>query len=212
MSAETWLAYLATVLILMSTPGPSHLLMLSTSVVNGFRKSIATAAGDLTANILQILAAGSGLAALLRNTQYGFTAVKWAGVAYLAFLGVGQIRRSFRERADTGQALESTARELWLRGFLTSAANPKAIIFFAALFPQFIDGGPGSGPGLGRQLAILGVTYLLIDAAFLCGYGLFAGWLASRLRRSGRAVGDRLAGGFLIVAALLLGLKSVQGS
>lgn len=129
MSAETWLAYLATVLILMSTPGPSHLLMLSTSVANGFRKSIATAAGDLTANILQILAAGFGLAALLRNTQYGFAAAKWAGVAYLVFLGVRQIRRSFRERADTGRAFESTARELWLRGFVTSAANPKAVIF-----------------------------------------------------------------------------------
>ena len=59
-SPETWIAYVATVLVLMSTPGPSHLLMLSTSLSSGFRPSLATAAGDLTANVLQMLAAGLG--------------------------------------------------------------------------------------------------------------------------------------------------------
>ena len=65
MTTETWLLYVTTTLVFMSTPGPSHLLMLSTSMANGFRRSLATAAGDLTANALQMLAAGLGLAALM---------------------------------------------------------------------------------------------------------------------------------------------------
>lgn len=76
MSTETWLAYVAAVLVLMLTPGPSQLLMLSNSLSNGFQRFLATAAGDLTANILQMLAAGLGLAAVLAATRYGLTLVK----------------------------------------------------------------------------------------------------------------------------------------
>ncbi len=83
MTAETWLLYVGTVLLFMSTPGPSHLLMLSTSLSNGFRRSLATAAGDLSANAVQIILAGMGLAAVVSASRYGFTVIKWAGVSYL---------------------------------------------------------------------------------------------------------------------------------
>lgn len=208
MTFETWIAYVATVLILMSTPGPSHLLMLSSSLSNGFRRSIATAAGDLTANALQMLAAGAGLAALLAATRHGFTLVKWGGVVYLVWLGAHQIRRSFASGAAPTRAAESSARRLWTQGFVTSAANPKAVVFFAALFPQFLDG----GGGFWLQMLVLGATYMLIDGAFLCAYGVSAGWLAARLRGPARQWLDRFAGGCLIGAALLLGLKTVQRS
>ena len=206
MDLQTWLAYLVTVLVLMSTPGPSHLLMLSNSLSNGFRRSVATAAGDLTANALQMLVAGLGLAALLAKTRYGFTVVKWAGVGYLVWLGMQQIARSFRS-LETSTAMQTTLGKLWIQGFVTSLANPKAVIFFAALFPQFLDGESALGP----QMLVLGATYLTVDGLFLSVYGAGAGWLGRRLRGPTRIWLDRVAGGCLIVAAILLSLKAVEG-
>ena len=208
MTAETWITYAATVLVLMATPGPSHLLMLSNSMASGFRPSIATAAGDLTANALQMLAAGFGLAAVLTATRHGFTVVKWAGVAYLVWLGIKKIRRSLGPATELIEAPTASAGRLWLQGFVTSAANPKAVVFFAALFPQFIS----SKGSLWPQMLVLGATYIVIDGAFLLGYGASADWLASRMRGPARRWLDRLAGSFLIGAAVLLGLKAVQRS
>ena len=206
LSFETWIAYVGTVLVLMSTPGPSHLLMLSTSMAQGLRSSTATAAGDLSANMLQMLAAGLGLAAVLNATRYGFAVVKWAGVAYLLWLGVEQIRRSFRDASMPGEERAASRRQLWIRGFVTSAANPKAVVFFAALFPQFIRNDASLWP----QMLLLGGTYLAIDGAFLMAYGVGADWLSSRLRGVARQWVERVAGGCLIGAAVLLGLKTAQ--
>ena len=205
MTWQIWTAYAGTVLILMSTPGPSQLLMLSNSATHGFPRSIATAAGDLTANLLQMLAAGFGLAAALASSQTLFVAIKWLGVIYLIWLGIRAIRRS--GRAGSGLAKgPARLRALWLQGFVTSAANPKAVIFFAALFPQFIDPGQPLAP----QLAVLSVTYLTIDACFLTTYGAGAGWLSARLRGAARIWVDRVAGGCLIGAAIMLGLRNTR--
>jgi len=206
MAIETWLAYLATVLVLMSTPGPSHLLMLSTSLSNGFGRSTATAVGDLSANVLQMLAAGMGLAALLQASEYGFLVVKWAGDAYLMFLGGRQIARSFRSPGEMLSAAKSPPGRLWLQGFVTSGANPKAVVFFAALFPQFLS----ESGSFWLEMLILGVTYLAVDAIFLCVYGASAGWLGDKLRGPAKAWMDRVAGGCLIAAAVLLGLKTLR--
>ncbi|MEM6513213.1 MAG: LysE family translocator, partial [Pseudomonadota bacterium] len=194
----------ATVLVLMSTPGPSQLLMLSTSLSNGFRRSLATAAGDLTANTVQILLAGFGLAAIISSSRYGLAVVKWAGVAYLVWLGGRQILQSFRNGTTVEGLAPVSLRQLWLRGFITSAANPKAVVFFAALFPQFLDNTQALAP----QIAILGLTYLFIDGCFLASYGKAASWLADRLRGHRRAWIERAAGVSIVGAAVLLGLRS----
>ncbi len=88
METETWLLYISTVFILMSTPGPSQLLILSKSMSNGFQRSLFTAAGDLSANFLQMIVAAIGLVSIVENSSNLFIVVKWAGVAYLSYLGV----------------------------------------------------------------------------------------------------------------------------
>ncbi|MEO1078735.1 MAG: LysE family transporter [Pseudomonadota bacterium] len=163
MAFDTWLLFLGTVMLFMCTPGPSHLLMLSVSMTHGFGKSLATAAGDLTANTIQILLAGLGLAAVLAASRYGFLVVKWAGVAYLVWLGSRQIIAPYRRKSTPASGTGVSTRQLWLRGFITSAANPKAVVFFAALFPQFLTPDQPLAP----QLAILGLSYIVIDACFL---------------------------------------------
>lgn len=207
MPIETWTLYVGTILLFMSTPGPSHLLMISVSMSNGFRRSLATAAGDLSANTMQIILAGFGLAVVVTNSRYGFQIVKWAGVCYLVWIGVRKIIDSVKSKS-LGQSAQSVSlRTLWFRGSITSAANPKAIVFFAALFPQFLD----SEAPLVPQVAILGVTYILIDGMFLATYGRTASWIAQKVREKSKAWIDRVAGLSLIVAAILLGLRTTKG-
>ncbi|MDP1932024.1 MAG: LysE family translocator [Gammaproteobacteria bacterium] len=206
MTTDVWLLYVGTVLIFMSTPGPSQLLMLSVSMSNGFHRSLATAAGDLSANTMQILLAGLGLAAVITASRYGFTIIKWAGVSYLIWIGVRQIMASFNTREVSATGVVTSLRQLWLRGFVTSAANPKAVVFFAALFPQFLSPQHSLPP----QIAILGLTYIVIDGCFLACYGKGASWLTQVLKSHHKAWVDCVAGAGLIGAAILLGLKGRQ--
>ena len=204
MTIETWALYVGTVLLFMCAPGPSHLLMLSVSASNGFQRSLATAAGDLTANAIQIVLAGLGLAAALNASKYGFATVKWLGVSYLVWLGARQIIRSFSGRGVAAPAPRASLKALWARGFITSAANPKAVVFFAALFPQFLS----SAHSLFPQILVRGASYIVIDGIFLCAYGKGGGWLGSILSNKAQVWVERFSGASLIGAALFLGLKS----
>ncbi len=206
MTLEIWYLYVATVLALMSTPGPSQLLMLSNSGTHGFHRALSTAAGDLTANALQMLAAGLGLAALIAASGAALTLIKWAGVAYLIWLGLRMIRRAKPDDPTLGGARSTVSlRSLWMQGFLTSAANPKAVVFFAALFPQFISADAAFWP----QFLILSATYIVMDGAFLSAYGAGASWIAAHFKGASRVWIERAGGGFMIGAAILLGFKSV---
>ena len=205
MQTEILITYILTVLALMSTPGPSHLLMLSNSAANGFTRSLATAAGDLTANMLQMLAAGLGLSALIMAAPKAFIAIKIVGVLYLIWLGIQMIRKSYKPRAENISAPRTSLKALYLQGFITSATNPKAVVFFAALFPQFISNASPFWP----QFIALSAAYILIDGTFLSVYG----FAASRLRKfttshESRWI-DRLGGIGILIAAVLLGLKSI---
>ena len=205
MNPEIWMAYIGTVLVLMITPGPSQLLMLSNSLGNGFRRSLATASGDLTANLLQMVVASLGLASLIVKAQVLFVVIKWAGVAYLIYLGVKLIS-SGTINTPVGSA-RSSLRKLYLQGFVTSAANPKAVIFFAALFPQFIN----PQQPLFQQFLVMSATYLTIDGLFLICYGTLAEKLNDGLLPSVvRTRMNYIAGSLLIGAALLLGLKDIE--
>ena len=206
MTLEVWLGYVATVLVLMSTPGPSQILMLSNSMSNGFGRSIATAAGDLTANVLQMLAAGLGLAVLITSSETVFLAVKWGGVAYLVYMGVTKLRMARAKVGIAGTRPAKSLKKLWLDGFITSATNPKAVIFFASLFPLFIDASLPIAP----QLFILGGTYVAMDAMFLTFYGKSADWVARKVAKSGYKLVEQISGSAMIGAAVLLGLKDAR--
>ncbi len=205
MSLEIWIVYVTTVLALMSTPGPSHLLMLSNSITNGFRPSLLTACGDLTANTLQMLAAGLGLAALIVASNHALTVIKFVGVAYLLWLGLRMIRNAKTSGKPAARTEPVRLSALWLQGFITSATNPKAVIFFAALFPQFISQNAPFWP----QFLVLSATYVLMDGLFLSFYGATASWIGERVKGSGRAWLDRIGGTVMIVAAIMLSLKTV---
>jgi threonine/homoserine/homoserine lactone efflux protein len=205
MSWEIWLAYLATVAVFfVSPPGPSQMLMIGNSLRHGLARSTATMAGDLSANALQMTAAAFGLAGAVAAEPALFEALKWAGVAWLGYLGIRAIRNAGRLDETVPEPAASRGA-LWRQGFFTSAANPQAVLFFAALFPQFVDPGAPIWP----QLLVLGGTYILIDGALLLAWGGLATRLLQGLARRRRLLG-RISGSAMLAAALLLSLRAAE--
>ena len=207
MSFDTWILYALTVLALLITPGASHLLMLSNSATYGARKSMATAVGDLSANTGQMFAAALGLGVLIVSSVVALTAIKWIGVAYLIWHAIRTIKNAKPIGIDNEKnQVKVSIRTLYLQGFITSAANPKAILFFAALFPQFIT----YDESFWIQFLILSSTYIIIDGAFLISYGFGAQWIVSLLKPNSTIWVNRGGGILMLVAAVLLGVKSLD--
>lgn len=205
MTFEIWVAYATTVFIFLLSPGPSHLFMLSTSLSNGFGKSWATGAGDLSAHVWQITVTSIGLASIIYVFQDLFIMIKWGGVAFLIYLGISQFRKKSNEVKGSGGSVQSRVVLFW-KGFITSSANPKAVVFFAALFPQFINPDVPTA----NQFATLGLTYIVIDGCFLTFYGYTADWILNRFERHIDKHLNRVSGSLLIGSAVLLGLKDIQ--
>jgi len=160
--------------------------------------------GDLTANSLQMTASAFGLAVIISTSYWILLVVKWAGVLYLFWIGW----RTFLSRPEiiNGETVVS-ARKLWRQGFVTSASNPKAIFFFAALFPQFID----VSQAIWSQLIILGATYLIVDGILLLLWGLLAERMTVKLKGMGMWL-NRISGSLMMTAAVLLATKDVEVS
>ena len=201
MTLSTYLAYLATVLVFfVHPPGPSQLLFMANSMRHGVRGALPTMVGDLSANSVQIIVAGFGLASLVALSAEFFFAVKWAGVLYLVWVGVRTIVSSSRPAA-AAQKRDALFRQ----GFITSAANPYAVIFFAALLPQFIDTSQPMTP----QIAILGATYIAIDGTILLVMGFTSQRLFALLGSAAHRWANGISGVLMIGAAILLSFKDL---
>lgn len=204
MSIETYLLYLAAVAVFFATPpDTSQLLIVSNAMKHGLRRSTWVIFGDLSANALQMTAAAFGLAALIASSATAFMWIKWFGVAYLVWIGISLMRT--RGAAQAGHAASGRPARLYRMGFVTSMTNPFAVVFFAALFPQFITPEAAILP----QLLILGATYLVVDGLTLLAWGWAADRAMARLARWSMTTINRVCGGLMIGAAVLLGLKDM---
>jgi len=206
MLMETYLIYLAAVAVFFATPpDTSQLLIISNSVRYGLRRSAYTIAGDLTANSLQMTGAAFGLAAIIATSASAFVWIKWLGVAYLVWIGLQLILAKDRPEDVAATASGQSAR-LFRQGFVTSMANPFAVVFFGALFPQFIDPMMPVLP----QLLILGLTYLVVDGAILLLWGWLGLRAAAALRRYSFGLVNKICGALMIAAAMLLASKDFE--
>ena len=206
MTIETYLLYLAALAVFFATPpDTSQLLVIANSARHGLKKCGWTIAGDLTANALQMTAAAFGIAAVVAASAEAFQIVKWVGVAYLAWIGLRLIV-SNSSGSDAAANRANSPVRLFRQGFITSSANPFAVMFFAALFPQFIDPSMATLP----QLAILGGTYLLVDCVILLAWGWLAVRAAVRLRSYAFGLVNRICGILMLGAAILLASKDLE--
>jgi homoserine/homoserine lactone efflux protein len=203
MELPLWLFFVGTVFILAITPGPSVLLATANSMKHGKGKTLGTIAGDLTANLCQIILASIGLATIVVSSGTLFQAIKWLGVAYLIYTGISKIVSKPQIHLETEAQGKGSFSKLFLEGFLMSAANPKAIVFFAALFPLFLNNAAPIIP----QIAILAITFLTIDGLSLFTYATFAEQLKSYLEDQEKVhLQNRIVGALLILSGILLSM------
>jgi homoserine/homoserine lactone efflux protein len=204
MDLSVWLTYFLAAVILSVTPGPGVFSSISSGLHHGVRRGSWNAVGMQAANLTHVIVVAAGLGAILLASETVFAAVKWLGVAYLVYLGIVTWRapvRAFEDQPDNA----TTAREVFLHGFLVNITNPKGIIFFVAILPQFID---TARPQL-AQYAILATTTLVVDLVVMIGYMA----LAARVLRvmkdpaSLRWVNRGLGGLFIAAGAALAGFR-----
>jgi threonine/homoserine/homoserine lactone efflux protein len=192
------LAFLLTAFVIIAVPGPSVLFTITRSITLGRRAGLASVLGNALGVYVQVIAVAVGLGTIVQESVAAFTVIKLAGVGYLAYLGI----KAFLHRGDLAAALgrpvvAKTIRRLVREGFFVGLANPKSIVAFVALLPQFVDRAAGGVP---QQMLILGAMFFVIavvsDGLWAIAAGTARGWLTGSPKRLS-AIGG--AGGVTMV-------------
>ena len=202
MSDTDLILFLTASLALIVTPGPDSLYVLTRGVAQGRRAGLVSAVGVCCGLVVHITFAAVGLSALLAQSVLAFSLVKYAGAAYLIYLGVKTLlsREGFAIPGGAAPALK--LRSVFLQGVVSNVLNPKVALFFLAFLPQFVS--PGAGAAA-PQLLVLGLVFALLGLVFLCVLALCSGSLGDRLRtRPGLANALRWLAGSVLVG---LGLR-----
>ena len=202
MEFSTWLAFFAASWAISLSPGPGALAAMSAGLNHGMRKGYFATLGLVLGIWAQLLVVGVGLGALLATSSAAFVVVKWAGVAYLVYLGVQQWRAPVRPLAEVQAGAASVRRrDLVLRGFVINALNPKGTVFLLAVVPQFL----ALSQPLAPQYFVIGLTLGFTDLTVMAGYTALAAKVLGALKsvRSMKWL-NRVFGGLFVAAGALL--------
>ncbi|MEV0641296.1 LysE family translocator [Streptomyces sp. NPDC050619] len=200
-STDRLLAFAAMSLLVVMIPGPSVLFVIGRALAHGRRTAVATAIGNVFGSYLLVVAVAVGIGSLVERSVAVYTAVKLAGAAYLVFLGVQALRHRGQLKASAiGTEPAGPARgdvRTVLDGALVGVTNPKGVVFFAAVLPQFVDHAAGQVP---LQMLLLGLVPISIGLVTDTLWGLTASaartWFAGSDRRLSLIGG---AGGFTMI-------------
>ena len=193
------LTFALTAFVIILIPGPSVLFTVSRAIVLGRVAGVATVAGNTVGAFTQVLAVAFGIGPLIERSIVVFTVLKFAGVCYLVFLGVQAIRHQHSLAEALGSKVEQkTVARIMVDGFTVGVTNPKVIVFFSAILPQFVDRQAGDVP---LQIIVLGAIFagvaLLSDSTWALAAGTVRSWLSRSPRRLALLGG---AGGLAMIA------------
>jgi homoserine/homoserine lactone efflux protein len=206
MALHSWTLFLAVALAAVLSPGPTMLAILGQALARGGAATMPIVLGNAAGAVLMMAASVFGLAAVIAAIPHGLTAIKWAGALYLLWLGI-KAWRATESRKDATPAAATRHGGGFLRGLLIAAGNPKAILLFGAVLPQFVDAGRALGP----QFAVLAATFVGLELVVTTSVAFGADTLGPMLRRADRArLADRIGGSVLILAALLVAATSMS--
>ena len=197
MESQLYFAFVVAATIMIALPGPSVLLTVAHSISFGWKRALATVAGETLGIAVQLVIAAAGLSSLLNVVAEAFDWLRWAGAAYLVYLGIKQWRSA--NELLVFDPSSGPQKNLFVQGLVITIPNPKSLIFIAAFLPQFID----TARPLGLQFALIVPTFLMITFVITSIWALAAG-KASGFLWSQRAFQSvlRSAGGLMIVAGL----------
>jgi homoserine/homoserine lactone efflux protein len=200
MTWQIWLLFVITEAVLSMTPGPAVLYVLSQAIRRGAEKSVWASGGILTANAMYFALSATSLGAVIVASYKLFFFIKWIGAAYLVYLGVASFLGSTSIIALPESNGDSRSGPRILRdGFFLQAANPKALLFFTAILPQFID----ARHDVVFQVMVLGISSIVVEFVILFIYGQLAGRALSAARNPRfEKLTNRAAGSLLIGAGV----------
>jgi threonine/homoserine/homoserine lactone efflux protein len=195
-ATSTLLAFSLAAVLLVALPGPNMFYLLARSVSEGRRAGVVSALGTETGTLIHIAAAAGGLSALLASSATAFAFVKYAGAAYLVYLGMRVLLG--RSRPAGERPAPGAGRHVFRQAVLVQVLNPKVAVFFLAFLPQFVD----SERPAASQVVVLGLVLAGIGLLIGIPLALAAGWAAQRVRvrRSGGRPWSRWASGCLYIA------------
>ncbi|MCM2340776.1 LysE family translocator [Rhodoferax sp.] len=208
MSLQTWWIFVLMTFVVSATPGPNMLLVLSNSARFGLRAATASMVGCMTALLAMMSISAAGLGALLQMFPAVFDALRLAGAAYLAYLGIKSWRAPVHDHAVDAPRLVDPAMNqsaLFRQGMMVAASNPKAILFAVAFLPQFINPQNAQLP----QFGILLSTFAVIEVSWYFIYAISGKSLAVYLQRASvLRVFNRVTGGaFVGFAAMMAAVR-----
>ena len=195
MNLHLFLAYCLAVAILVLMPGPIVTLVVANSLNHGSRSGLATVAGASIGNAILLGATAVGLVAFFALLSEIFEVVRWAGAGYLLWLGVQAWRAHGGQELAIVPAAKLSSRAVFVQGFLIGITNPKAIVFYIAFLPQFVDSHLPAGPQLLVMTGTMIVMALLSDSAYALLAGRARGWFTTPARRR---LHSRITGTLLI--------------
>lgn len=205
MSLDLIIIFSVTVFITSIIPGPSMLLAFTHGMQYGAKKTVFSALGNVTASFLQALITVVGLGAILGASEIAFEFIKWFGAGYLIYMGISitlSSRKSTASKMNGDLVIQISSKKMYFQSFFVTAGNPKAIIFFSAVFPQFID---SNMPIISQAVILVSICVFTSFFSFML-YGL-AGQKASFLFAKSaigiyikRVIGSAFVGsGFVLV-------------
>lgn len=192
------LAFSLTALLLVLLPGPSVLFAIGRALALGRRAAIISVVGNASGMYVQVIAVSLGLGVLLAESIVLMTVVKFAGAAFLVYLGIQAIRHRHDGAAPVGEIAPIGAVRNFFEGAFVGITNPKTIVFFLAILPQFVD--QASGTALGVQMLVLGGIFVTLCVIFDSGYALLAGAARTWFGRSPKRISNLgVAGGVAMI-------------
>jgi threonine/homoserine/homoserine lactone efflux protein len=198
MTIQTWALFCATETVLCFIPGPAVLFVVSSALTRGSRAGLVASLAILAANTAYFILSAMGLGAVLLASRTVFLVIKWVGAAYLIYLGARMVVGRPATSVPRDEASMARPRPgVFFNGFVTQAANPKALVFFTALLPQFIDPDQSAA----AQIAVLGASSVLIEFTVLAIYVATCRAAMRRVRVPGFGHWLARAGGALLILA-----------
>ena len=207
MELSTWLLFSSIALVATISPGPAVLLSVTNSLMHGFTKSVFSSLGNITGILVVSSAAALGLGAVLQTSTLLFTTLKFSGAIYLIYLGIRQWRSKRIIFANSFETPKSTQgkNKSFVQGLIVAISNPKAILFFTAFFPQFLD----LSKPIMIQFFILTITFMLFSFLSLVIYAMSAHSATRWFAKGDRTLWfNRISGSIFI--ALGLGILQLR--
>lgn len=200
MLPENYLLFLQIIIVMFVTPGGPRVLIMSQSINYGFGKSLWTAFGDVTANCIQMLLVLFGLGALLKIFPDIVIVFKWVGVSYLLYVAYGFYKSKANIDINTGKQVKSNIL-LFRDGFFIAFFSPKAVIFFAAVFPTFL-----TGENYMTHFIVMLISYVVLDFLTLAIYSKVAEKIIDQLKSNPKTL-NYVSAAALIVIAIFIAFK-----